>query len=424
MPLRTTEKRALLERLESRGIDAVDFWCEPHPSLDARRFAASAERRASTVLIPVHQGLRPRDLERIADAARAPRSQPRHELRVEPAGSVDELRDEWSALALRARNVFATPEWTETWCRHLLRGRQFQLLAFRSPTGRLVGVQPLYVHSERPLRILRVAGHGPGEDLGPVCAPEDRRQVARALLRAISDNGGGLLVAQHLPAEAGWGALMGGHVVRTEPSPAVLPGPGGWDGYLASRSRGMRKELARQQRRLAAAADVRYRPGGASSPEVARDLDIVFALHDAVFGAESSFLRHAEFHRAFAELARERGWLRMWFLEAAGSPVAAWYGFRYANVVFDYQGGRDSAWDAFSVGNLLVAYTMRTAFDEGIAEYRLLRGAERYKQRFATHDRGLETVTVGRGPIGGAAAAATAVLPERVTSAAKRRLAV
>src|SRR3954451_10696262 len=198
MPLHVDSKRALIERLEARGIDAVDFWSEPHPLLRKAgpEFGATAERRASTVLLPVHQGLRPSDLERIADAAQVPRKRQRAQLRMERAQSIDELYDEWSALALRARNMFATPEWTATWCQHLLRDRPLELLAFRSQSGRLVGVLPLYVHTERPLRILRVAGHGPGEELGPVCASEDRPQVARALVRALAGMGGAMLIAE------------------------------------------------------------------------------------------------------------------------------------------------------------------------------------------------------------------------------------
>jgi dTDP-4-amino-4,6-dideoxygalactose transaminase len=424
MPLHTTAKQRLVERLAERGIDAVDFWCAPHPLLesDAREFAASARRRESTVLLPVHQGLRLRDLERIADAAQMPRAQRRAALRVEHATSIDELRDEWSRLALRARNLFATPEWTETWCRHLLGDRRLELLAFRSASGRLVGVQPLYVHSERPLRILRVAGHGPGEDLGPACAPEDRRQVARALVRELAGMRGGLLVAEHVSAEAGWAALTHGHVVRSEASPAVVPGPDGWHGLLASRTH-IRKEIARQQRRLAALGDLRYRLGGASAEELQRDLGTLFALHGAVFGDDSRFLAHERFHREFAEIARTRGWLRMWFLELDERPIAAWYGFRYAGVECDYQGGRDPAWERFSVGTVLISHAMRAAFDDGIGEYRLLRGSESYKRRFATHDRGLETLVIGRGPVGGVAAAAAAVVPERMATAAKRRLA-
>jgi dTDP-4-amino-4,6-dideoxygalactose transaminase/CelD/BcsL family acetyltransferase involved in cellulose biosynthesis len=422
MPLRTGDKPRLLDRLEARGIDAVDFWCAPHPALDAdaREFRTSARRRTSTVLLPVHQGLRARDLERIADAARSPATRRRPELTIERADSIDALRDEWSELAVRARNVFATPEWTEIWCRHLLGDRSLELIALRSATGRLVGVQPLYLHSERPLRILRIAGHGPGEDLGPVCAPEDRRRVARGLVRALAQTGGGLLVAEHVSAEAGWATLTGGHPVRSEASPAVLPGRGGWDGFLSARGGRLRKDLARLQRRLAEAGDVQFRAGPG---DLDRDLDVLFALHGALFADHSSFLDHASFHREFAAVASDRGWLRMWFLEVDGRPVAAWYGFRFAGIAFDYQGGRDPEWDRYSVGKLLLAHAMRDAIDDGVEEYRLLRGAEEYKQRFATHDRGVETLVIGRGPVGGVAAAAAAVLPDRLASAAKRRLA-
>jgi dTDP-4-amino-4,6-dideoxygalactose transaminase len=426
LPLQVDSKRTLIERLEARGIDAVDFWCEPHPLLHkaAPEFAATAKRRASTVLLPVHQGLRPSELERIADAAQVPRKPPRAELRVERAQSIGELYDEWSALALRARNVFATPEWTATWCKHLLRDRPLELLAFRSRSGRLVGVLPLYVHTERPLRILRLAGHGPGEELGPVCAPEDRPQVARALVRALAGLGGGMLVAEQLPAEAGWGALTGGHALRSEPSPAVAPDADGWEGYLAGCSRRMRKELRRQQRRIDQLNGiVRYRLGGSSAEELQADLELLFSLHDAVFGDRSRFLDHSDFHRDFAEVSRQRGWLRMWFLEIDGRTVAAWYGFRYAGVEFDYQGGRDPDWDSYSVGTVIIAHAMRSALEDGVDEYRLLRGAELYKQRFATHDRGLETLVIGNGALAGLAAAAAAALPDRVASAAKGRLA-
>jgi perosamine synthetase len=420
LPMRTSEKRKLLGRLEARGIDGVDFWSAAHPLLAAdRRFRATARRRESTVLLPVHQGLRPRDLERIADAAQPPRPS-RSELRMESAGSIDALRDEWAALALRTRNIFATPEWTETWCRHLLGDRRLELLGFRSESGRLVGVLPLYLHRERPLRILRIAGCGPGEDLGPVCAPEDRRQVARALTQGLASAGAGVLVAEQLSAEAGWAALTGGRAVRTDASPALLPGPDGWNGFLAARGRKLRKQLRRTERRLADHGELRYRLGGMD--DLQGDMDSLFALHAAVFGDESRFLANAAFHRDFAEVARTRGWLRMWFLELDSRPLAAWYGFRYGGIEFDYQGGRDPAWERYSVGTVLLAHAIRTALDDGVDEYRLLRGGEAYKQRFATHDRGVQTLVIGRGALGSAAAVAASVLPERITSVAQRRL--
>src|SRR5206468_2281345 len=105
----------------------------------------------------------------------------------------------------------------------------------------------------------------------------------------------------------------------------------------------------------------------------------------------------------FAHAALERGWLRLWVLEADGAPVAAWYGFRFAEVDWYYQSGRDPAWERQSVGFVLMAHTIQAAFDDGMLEYRLLRGGEGYKERFASDDPGIETVALTRGVLGSAA---------------------
>jgi dTDP-4-amino-4,6-dideoxygalactose transaminase len=65
-PLDTSDKEALLETISTHGIRALDFWSFGHPSLDADRFPAVEERRRRTIGLPVHQELRPRDVERIA----------------------------------------------------------------------------------------------------------------------------------------------------------------------------------------------------------------------------------------------------------------------------------------------------------------------------------------------------------------------
>ena len=106
------------------------------------------------------------------------------------------------------------------------------------------------------------------------------------------------------------------------------------------------------------------------------------------------------FHREFARCAFERGWLRLWFLEIDGDPVAAWYGFRFGEAESYYQSGRDPAWDRSSVGLVLLAHTIREAMGDGMREYRLLRGGESYKDRFATADPGLQTVARPRGVLG------------------------
>ena len=68
-PLETTNKRAVLETLSKHGIDAFDFWSVAHPALGEDRFSAVGERRRRTIGLPVHQELRPQDVERIAAVA-------------------------------------------------------------------------------------------------------------------------------------------------------------------------------------------------------------------------------------------------------------------------------------------------------------------------------------------------------------------
>jgi GNAT acetyltransferase-like protein len=83
---------------------------------------------------------------------------------------------------------------------------------------------------------------------------------------------------------------------------------------------------------------------------------------------------------------------------------------RYAGIESYYQAGRDPAWDHYRVGFVLLAHAIRQAADDGIREYRPLRGAEDYKLRFAVADPGLETVAVARGPLAKAALPALAAM--------------
>jgi CelD/BcsL family acetyltransferase involved in cellulose biosynthesis len=144
-------------------------------------------------------------------------------------------------------------------------------------------------------------------------------------------------------------------------------------------------------------------------------------LHERRWAGASSAFAGARraFHHDFARLALEAGWLRLWLLEVAGAPVAAWLGYRFAGTESYYQAGRDPRWDARGVGAILLHHTMRAAADDGIATYRLLRGGEDYKARYASGDPGVGSVAVAGSPAGRlVVAAAGAALRAR---AARRR---
>lgn len=408
-PIETKNKPALLERLRTRGIGAVDLWSQPHPELPSERFPGAERRRRTTVLLPVHQGLRVNDLERIAHTVLG-RTPPRNRLRLtlieDPeALAGPELAEEWRALAAESRNIFATHEWLTTWWRHFGRGRRLLLFACRGRDDRLVALLPLYVAAQSPLGVVRFLGHGPGDQLGPVCAPYERVAAARALRQSLQDCSADwdVFVGDELPGDEGWSALLDAKTVARQGNPVLRFRGESWDQVLAARGSNLRKSVRYAERRLARDHGLSYRMADETTLE--RDLDALFALHGERWSSDSPFLRRQAFHRDFASQALERGWLRLWLLEADGETAAAWLGFRFQGVESYYQAGRDPNWQQRSVGAVLVAHSIRAALEDGADEYRFLRGDEPFKSRYANADPGLETVVLSRGLLAGAATA-------------------
>jgi CelD/BcsL family acetyltransferase involved in cellulose biosynthesis len=326
-------------------------------------------------------------------------------LRLERLDSIGSMRAEWNELALKSGNVFATWEWASTWWRHFGRDRKLFAFACRSAEGELVAILPLYLWSTRPFRVLRFLGHGPADELGPICDPSRREEAARTLRLALSRGGWDVFLGELLPGEQPWARWLGARELGGESSPKLDLRGMTWASYLASRSPNFRQQVRRRERNLERHHDVGYRLAD-DARRLTDDLDLLFQLHVARWGQGSPFSRWEGFHRDFASQALERGWVRLWFLKVDGKAVAAWYGFRFAGVDSYYQAGRDLAWGESSVGFVLLAHTVRRALMDGMREYRFLRGEEAYKFRFTDADSRLETVALSHGLMGRAVLAA------------------
>jgi CelD/BcsL family acetyltransferase involved in cellulose biosynthesis len=325
---------------------------------------------------------------------------------LEEAEDLDSLEAEWRELAERSRNLFATWEWAVIWWQHFGAGNRLLLRACRDNDGRLIVVLPLCFSQRGPLRLLRFLGHGPADWMGPIFAPGDEEVARRALQRLLTTTTGwDLLLAEHLPADQGWSDWLRGRVLRREGSPVLWFRDRDWEDFLAGRSANFRQELRRRERRLRRGRSIEYRLCD-DRARLDDDLTTLFRLHNARWaGRDSDALagRPMAFHRAFAHAALQRGWLRLWALEANGVPVAMWYGFRFGGCEWYYQAGRDPEWDRLSVGTVLLAHTVRAALESGAVAYRFLRGGEDYKLRFTDEDPGVETFAISAGPRGAVA---------------------
>ena len=67
-PVSVPDKRTFLERIRRAGIDAINFWSVPHPSLEAGADPVAEQLRRHVVGLPVHQELSAPDLDRICAA--------------------------------------------------------------------------------------------------------------------------------------------------------------------------------------------------------------------------------------------------------------------------------------------------------------------------------------------------------------------
>jgi CelD/BcsL family acetyltransferase involved in cellulose biosynthesis len=347
------------------------------------------------------------------------------DLLVEPVASFEDVRADWSRLGDAAGSPFGTWEWGAAWWEAFGGGAELLLHVLRRPGGEVAAVLPLYLALRRgPFRVARFIGHGPGDQLGPICTPADRAAVAGALNRfARSRLGlGGVLLAERLPAEEGWSQALGGRLLRRESSPLLEIGGRTWDEWLASRSRNFREQVRRRERKLLREHEVTIRLS-TERDEVAAAFDTLVRLHEARWAGASRAFAGARlaFHRDFVRRAADRGWARIWLLEVDGRPGAAWYGLRFGDADWYYQAGRDPEMERANVGFVLLSHTIRDAFAAGRRQYRFLLGDEPYKSRFMTDDPGLDTVALSAGP-GAAGAAVAAAAAVRLPRDARQKL--
>jgi CelD/BcsL family acetyltransferase involved in cellulose biosynthesis len=317
-------------------------------------------------------------------------------LLVQQVSRLEELRDDWTRLSELDGDLFKTWEWARAW-EDAYGAEDRVLLTFRRDGEPIVGIARLVRTVRRPLRVLGFESQGPADQVGPVCAPEDRAAVATALRKFVSTGFGrpGALLARGLMREQNWTHLLGGAVLQSRPSPVLEFDGLDWQGWLTTKSANFRQQLQRRERKLLRDHSLTYR-------EVTGDDDLDQALeqfvvfHDARWQGESDFFAAGgrALHSRFAHLALERGWLRFWVAELDGQPAAFWLGYQFAGDYWFFQLARDPQWHRTSIGMVLLGHTVRCAFGEGVNRYRFLSGSHEYKLRFANSDAHHETVLI------------------------------
>jgi CelD/BcsL family acetyltransferase involved in cellulose biosynthesis len=164
--------------------------------------------------------------------------------------------------------------------------------------------------------------------------------------------------------------------------------------------------------------------------ELPKAFDTLVDLHEErwrVGGRKGVFAdsRFTSFHREMAEEALERGWLRLSTLTLGdGRAVVSNYGFRYRTKEYLYQQGVAPDLYRFNCGLVLLSEDIRSALEEGCAEYDFLRGTADYKLHWSKALRSTRTFWAARSSLAGRlyAARISAVRSQAIRRVARRCL--
>ena len=317
------------------------------------------------------------------------------------------LRPEWEELlsSSPSDSFFLTWEWMFTWWKHLGGRRRLSILVVRC-AGELIAIAPLALRPPdygrlTPFSSLEFLGTGfAGSDYLDLIVRGGREQDALPALADYLAQGrvmlgltnirNGSSLARDLAGrieDRGWGL--------SETTTAVCPyidlSGQTWASYLAGLGPAHRANLTRRLRNLARSSEMLFTEPR-SDEERREFLGHLIDLHHRrrrELGGSDAFHTPGliAFHEEFSELARQRGWLRLFLLRMDHIPAAAFYGFRYGRTFYFYQSGFDPAYRKQSVGLVVMGLTIRKALEEGAGEFDFLHGGEKYKSLWARQHR-------------------------------------
>ena len=238
------------------------------------------------------------------------------------------------------RKPVVTPEWFTAWFRHYGEHKTPSVVVSRAPGGAVQGIFPLARSLRgRPIS-LRFAGANLGDHFHPLADDGEGVTLSRLAGAFLEQQpGASTIVLDNVDAAATWWrALAAGFrrplvtsAYRHSTLPRIDLGDTTWEEFLAARSRNFRSQVRRRERRLEREHGLRFRRT-TDAGQVAQDMQTFYRLHDARWrergGSSLNSPTARAFHTDFAAAALQRGWLRLWFLEADGDDVAAWYGWR------------------------------------------------------------------------------------------------
>ena len=335
-------------------------------------------------------------------------------VRIDSTWRFTELRAAWDALlqSSDAASPFLTLEWLHPWWTHLRGSSQLRLLKVEAG-NRLIAIAPFRATSgvaRLPCLDLLGTGEAGSDYLDVITRAGFEAEALDAIEQFVVAERTALGLT-HLASSAAAAGLVnrlerrGWAQVTTAGGicPHIPLAGHTWDSYLATLGASHRANVRRRLRALEQKFDVQFeRVTGDGDRRDA--LERLTHYHQRRFDSRGTAFRTAAlcaFHDEVTRRFLERGWLRMFVLRLNGATAAVMYGFFHNRTFYFYQHGFDDSYQQYSIGLVLMALTIRTALEEGAAEFDMLWGTEPYKSLWARQTRELLNIHLFPPHLGG-----------------------
>jgi CelD/BcsL family acetyltransferase involved in cellulose biosynthesis len=316
---------------------------------------------------------------------------------VDRLDRAQELVRDWNGLLARssASTVFSSPEWQLGFLEAFADALEPALVVVRDGTSALAILPMARSRRGWTLSTTELAGERlvAGDHLDLVAADEDQRRVwpwlegwlddelrSRARVRLFSIDDGATAAALRRAARArGWSLREAYREVAPR-----LALPASYERYEQGLSANRRQQIRRKWRRLQRAHPSATICENDDRRDLGQVMDDLARLHRQVWNerGRSGVLDEPRMRRflwQFCKRAHARGWLRLRQLYVDDRLVAGIVLFHAGKTASFYQSGWDTSFRPFSVGELMMTHSIRSAIDEGMTTFDFLRGHESYK---------------------------------------------
>ena len=322
---------------------------------------------------------------------------------IDDAGMLGPHLEAWDDLAVLRRQPYSAPAWMLAWWRHAApQDSRLRVVVVRDG-GEVIGIAAW--HQDRLATGLRVARLlGTGHRVEPLARPGREATVARAVAAALRrlPDGPGALSLDRADAGSAWPGLLalgrGSAVVERETTGAPVVRLDGRtrEEWLATRSRNFRSQRIQARRRLEEhGAVVRL----AEEPDAIEEaVEGFLRLTAARWDTPAwNHPRGGGIGEMLREAARDlvpRGRMRIWVLEADGTPVSVQLFVGAGDELSYWNGGYDRRWSRLRPGFETLVHAIEHACAMGDRRVDLGGGAIPYKRRLADADEPLVSALV------------------------------